>query len=88
MDPWVEKIPWRRGCLPTPVLLPEELHGQRSLASYSPWGWRGRVKFQRLQTQEKSKSYKNQFSLNEVQPGEEILFSLNVYTLIRIPENS
>ena len=23
---------------PTPVILPEELHGQRSLAGYSPWG--------------------------------------------------
>ena len=46
------------------------------------------MKFQILQTQEKSKSYKNQFSLNEVQPGEELLFSLNVYTLIRIPENA
>ena len=24
--------------LPTPVLLPGEFHGQRSLAGYSPWG--------------------------------------------------
>ena len=24
--------------IPTPVFLPEESHGQRSLASYSPWG--------------------------------------------------
>ena len=31
------KIPWRREWLPTPVFLPEELYGQRSLASYSPW---------------------------------------------------
>ena len=23
---------------PTPVFLPRELHGQKSLASYSPWG--------------------------------------------------
>ena len=23
---------------PTPVFLPEEFHGQRSLAGYSPWG--------------------------------------------------
>ena len=33
-DPWVGKIPWRRKWLPTPVLLPGELHGQRSLAGY------------------------------------------------------
>ena len=36
--PWVGKIPWRREWLPTPVFLPGEFHGQRSLAGYSPWG--------------------------------------------------
>ena len=36
--PWVEKIPWRRKWLPTPVFLLGESHGQRSLAGYSPWG--------------------------------------------------
>ena len=35
---WVGKIPWRREWLPTPVFLPGEFHGQRSLTSYSPWG--------------------------------------------------
>ena len=33
-DPWVRKIPWRRKWQPTPVFLPEESHGQRSLAGY------------------------------------------------------
>ena len=37
-DPWVGKIPWRRAWLPTPVFLPRESHGQRSLVGYSPWG--------------------------------------------------
>ena len=37
-DPWVGKIPWRRKWQPTPVFLPEEFHGQRSLAACSPWG--------------------------------------------------
>ena len=37
-DPWVRKIPWRREWLPTPLILPGESHGQRSLVSYSPWG--------------------------------------------------
>ena len=32
------KIPWRRKWQPTPVLLPGESHGQRSLAGYSPRG--------------------------------------------------
>ena len=34
----VGKIPWRREWLPTPVFLPGEFHGQRSLAGHSPWG--------------------------------------------------
>ena len=37
-DPWVGKIPWRRAWQPTPVFLPGESHGQRSLEGYSPWG--------------------------------------------------
>jgi len=37
-DPWVRKIPWRRKWQPTPVFLPEEFYGQRSLVGYSPWG--------------------------------------------------
>ena len=37
-DPWVWKIPWRRKWQPTPVFMPGESHGQRSLAGYSPWG--------------------------------------------------
>ena len=36
--PWVGKIPRRREWQPTPVFLPGESHGQRSLAGYSPWG--------------------------------------------------
>ena len=36
-DPWVGKITWRRKWQPTPVLLPGEFYGQRSLAGYSPW---------------------------------------------------
>ena len=36
--PWVRKILWRRAWQPTPVFLPRESHGQRSLAGYSPWG--------------------------------------------------
>ena len=36
LDPWPEKIPWRRKWQPTPVFLPGKSHGQRSLAGYSP----------------------------------------------------
>ena len=38
-DPWVRNIPWR-AWQPTPVFLPGESHGQRSLVDYSPWGRR------------------------------------------------
>ena len=37
LDNWVRKISCRRAWQPTPVFLPGELHGQRSLAGYSPW---------------------------------------------------
>jgi len=35
-DHWVGKILWRRTWQPTPVFLPGESHGQRSLEGYSP----------------------------------------------------
>ena len=37
-DSWVRKTPWRRKWQPTPVLLPGDSHGGRSLVGYSPWG--------------------------------------------------
>ena len=33
-DPWIGKIPWRRAWQPTPVFLPGESHGQRSVVGY------------------------------------------------------
>jgi len=35
-NPWVRKIPWRRAWLLTPVFLPGESYGQRSVVGYSP----------------------------------------------------
>ena len=35
LDPWVRKIPWRKAWQLTPVFLPGESHGQRSLTGYS-----------------------------------------------------
>ena len=37
-DPWVGKIPWRKAQEHTPVFLPREFHGQKSLVGYSPQG--------------------------------------------------
>ena len=35
--PGLGRFLWRRKWQPTPVFLPGEFHGQRSLVSYSPW---------------------------------------------------
>ena len=35
-DSWAGKISWKRECQPTPIFLPGESHGQRSLVGYSP----------------------------------------------------
>jgi len=37
-DPWFRKIPWRRESQPTPVFLPGESHGQRTLVGYKCHG--------------------------------------------------
>ena len=37
-NPWVREMPWRRKWQSAPVFSPGKSHGQRSLASYSPWG--------------------------------------------------
>ena len=39
-NPGVGKISWRREWLPTPIFLPGEFHGQRSLVGHSLWGHR------------------------------------------------
>ena len=35
--PGLGRFPWRREQLSTPVCWPEEFHGKRNLAGYSPW---------------------------------------------------
>ena len=49
LDPWVVKIPWRRAWQPTPVFLPGESYGQRSLAGHSPLGRTESVQLKRLE---------------------------------------
>ena len=36
--PWSDRTSWRRKWQPTPVLLPGESHGGKSLVGYSSWG--------------------------------------------------
>ena len=42
LEPRIGKLPGRRARQPTPIFLPGESHGHRSLVSYSPWGRRAR----------------------------------------------
>ena len=42
------RFPWRRKWQPTPVLLPGESHGGRSLVGYSPWGCKESHTIERL----------------------------------------
>ena len=49
-DPWVGNIPRRRAWQPTPVFLPGESHGERSLEVYSPWVAKNWTQLKRLST--------------------------------------
>ena len=46
--PGLGRFHWRKKWQPTAVVLPGELHGQRSLTGYSPWGHRDLDKTERL----------------------------------------
>ena len=46
----VRQTPWRRAWQPTPVFLPGEPHGQKSLVGYRPWGHKGLDTTERLST--------------------------------------
>jgi len=53
-ETWVQSLSWeeplRRDRLPTPVFLPGESHGQRSLVGYSSWGCKELDTTERLST--------------------------------------
>ena len=48
--PGLGEISWRRAWQPTPVFLPEESYGQRSLEGYLPWGHKESDVTERLST--------------------------------------
>ena len=52
-DPWIRNIRWRRAWPPTPVSLPGEAHGQRSLVGYSPCGHKESDMSETLSTSER-----------------------------------
>ena len=41
---WGQEYTWRREWLPTPVFLPGEFYGQRSLACYHPWDFKSQTR--------------------------------------------
>ena len=55
-ETWVQSLgqedPWRRKWQPTPVFLPGQSHGQRSLTGYSSWGCKELDMTERLSKQE------------------------------------
>ena len=55
-DSWVGKIPWRRKWQSTPVFLPGEFHGERSLVGYSSWGRKGSDTIEWLSTWQHTQS--------------------------------
>ena len=57
-DSWVGTITWRRKWQPTPVFLPGESHGQRSLVGCSSWG-RKRVQQELAGENEQLKEYRD-----------------------------
>ena len=68
-DPWVWKIPWRGKWLPTPVFVPGDSHGQRSLKGYRPRGCKELDTTENLSTDEPQ----------EVPVTEAQLWTLNVF---------
>ena len=54
-DAW--KISWRRKRQPTPVFLPGESHGQRSVVSYSLWGHKESDRTEQLSTLSKARGF-------------------------------
>ena len=50
-DPWTGKIPWRKAQEPTPVFLPGESHGQRSLMDYGPRVAKSQPRLKQFSTQ-------------------------------------
>ena len=59
-DPWVGKILGIKEQVPTPVFLPGESHGQRSLAGYSPWGHKESDTTERLTLPTSDRGSRNQ----------------------------
>ena len=71
-------VPWRRKWQPTPVFLPGESHGQRSLVGYSPSGPKGqtheqtRVPILTMEQMEMKIRYSAKFRENELESDQRV----------------
>ena len=73
----VKKIPWRRKWQPTPVFLPGEFHGQRSLVGYSPRGCKG------------SDTTEQVLDDRKTEPSISLFFNISfIYSLVWLPLSS
>ena len=70
-DLWVGKIPWRRKWQPTPVFLPGESLGQRSLGACSPWGGKDSNR-----TEHAGKQFKLSMPFIPISPKEDLMYPL------------
>ena len=70
---WVRNILWRRKWQHTPVFLPGESHGQRSLMGYSPWGHKGSEMTEWLSTaQNRSRKVNPKLTSEGIEPEKEV----------------
>ena len=77
-NPCVGKVPWRRDWQPTPVFLPGEFHGQRSLVGYSPWGHKELDITERLTYTHPSGCCENSISIKTLSTYYVVVFSCQV----------
>ena len=74
LDPWVGKITWRGVWKPTPVLVPRECHGQRSLAGCSPYGRTELSKNEATKQQQREDTALNTFFNIDLEKNKELDF--------------
>ena len=69
-ETWVRSLGWENpleeGMQPTPIFLPGESHGQRSLVGYSPWGYEESDTTEHTQTYTHTRAYMFVFNIAEI----------------------
>ena len=69
-ETWVRSLGWENpleeGMQPTPIFLPGESHGQRSLVDYSPWGYEESDTTEHTHTYTHTRAYMYVFNIAEI----------------------